>query len=181
MSDWDAHNEDFEPPPRVGMSKEKRIEHGWCVACGMFRVEVYFCQECSCDSQYVGFRMIDERRAPTATSISRSQQRRVDIAAAHEQMIQLQTVLSPGTSPVDGGILSGEVIRSAKIRGMAHRASGGFIQAVLDSPNVGPVPVFNQRPNFNRRRQHAATWWQRFTEIWSVLAWQILDDLTRPE
>lgn len=73
-----------------GVSRDTiaRVDGGRCVTCNRVTVTAWVCIDCATD---FGEPYCD--RATTATALGRGLQRRVDIAAAYEQLIQCQTAM----------------------------------------------------------------------------------------
>ena len=163
----------------------RNADRGFCAWCGEFVVEAFICLQCSLD--FPSGHLSYERRSVTATQIGRALQRRVDAAAAYEQLIDLQTVIEAGVRPVDEsagwgmGTLLNNSARAKRLRAKNYRASGGiagpkFFETIRRTATPGVS--FNQRTN-RHKRHHAR--WSGWLEAWGKIGWQVLDDATRPE
>jgi hypothetical protein len=130
---------------RMCASKEERIQNGWCIGCGAFRVDAYFCSECALGSDYVGAQFIVDHQSPTATAIGRGLQRRVDASAAYDQLISLQTVSEwYGAQEQDKRRPHGRIserARSKRIRDLVREANG---DTYLHGAWTPPCPGFNR-------------------------------------
>lgn len=79
-----------------------RAETALCAHCNVrLDDEGWLCIQCSLDSDYIVYnaRIIDDARSSTATSVSKSHQRRAGDATAYDQYITIVSYPDSGVSP----------------------------------------------------------------------------------
>lgn len=199
---------DLEAEAKMSSYLADRVEGGNCIVCNRYAGGLYFCPDCSVNSEYENARVTDSGpwRGPTATVCSRVLQRRTDQAAAYEQFMQMQTIVDAAVVPERGlaytkshrgrhparhdvhGIRS-ESGRSRRIRVMAFgtrhaevTVSKARVDHVFKAENWGFPPIeFDPRKRKVKRALIKRVWWFAFSAMWEAIGFAVLDDATRPE
>jgi hypothetical protein len=153
------------------VNRETRTRAGRCQVCSV-RVEAWFCLSCSFNSDYWSARESDNRRAATATSLSRALQRRVGDQTAYEQ-----TLLSARDGMRREWDRRGLLVRQRDVRDFTQEEQRRWTDALC---KLDPI----YRAEIERRRARTvaiAQWsasrkWTLFCAQWTSVGLEVLAD-----